>query len=172
MMPPGKTLIGNITLAFLITGYAGLILPGCENGSVSTEKDAFIKSQALDDNTESGPINAQSLTDLAVLSEAFDHQYSNIQVRQTGTIIKILPDDTNGSRHQRFIVRLNSGQSVLIAHNIDLAPRVEGIKEGSTISFHGEYEWNSKGGVIHWTHHDPQGQHEHGWLIYDGRRYD
>jgi hypothetical protein len=172
MMLPSKTLIGNTTLAFLIAGYAGLMLSDRENRLVLTGKDAFIRSQALTDITESGSINAQSLTDLAVLTEAFDHQYSNIQVKQTGTIIKILPDDTNGSRHQRFIVRLNSGQSMLIAHNIDLAPRVEGTKEGSTISFYGEYEWNSKGGAIHWTHHNPQGQHEHGWLIHDGRRYD
>jgi hypothetical protein len=40
------------------------------------------------------------------------------------------------------------------------------------ISFYGEYEWNNKGGVIHWTHHDPRGSHPDGWLLYDNRKYD
>lgn len=165
-------MIRKSTFAFLIAGCAGLMLPGCENKPGSTDKSDLIGLKVLTDNFENRQNDAQDLTDLSVLTDAFGNQRSNIQVRQAGTIIKILPDDTNGSRHQRFIVRLSSGQSVLIAHNIDLAPKVEGIREGSKISFNGEYEWNNKGGVIHWTHHDPQGQHESGWLAYNGRRYE
>ncbi len=82
-----------------------------------------------------------------------------------------MSDDNDGSRHQRFILRLGSGQSLLIAHNIDIAPRVATLRTGDTVSFYGEYEWNDKGGVIHWTHRDPQGQHAAGWLEHNGQRY-
>ena len=82
-----------------------------------------------------------------------------------------LPDDTEGDRHQRFIVRLASGQTLLIAHNIDVAPRVEGLDEGDTVGFRGVYEWSDEGGSVHWTHHDPDGSHAPGWILHQGRTY-
>jgi hypothetical protein len=86
-------------------------------------------------------------------------------------VARVLPDDLDGARHQRFIVELASGQTLLIAHNIDIAPRIEGLAVGDSVRFKGEYVWNAKGGVVHWTHHDPQGGHVAGWLMHNGRRY-
>ena len=106
-----------------------------------------------------------------VLSDAFSERLSGVQAEGNGTVIKILSDDNEGSRHQRFILKLQSGQTLLIAHNIDLAPRLSNLREGDTVAFNGEYEWNSKGGVIHWTHHDPNGYHEAGWLKHNGQIY-
>lgn len=111
-----------------------------------------------------------STSDLA-LKKAFKNEQSNIQVGGSGEVIKILPDDNQGSRHQRFIIELNSGQTLLIAHNIDIAPKIYGLKLGDHITFYGEYEWNSKGGVVHWTHHDPLGSHENGWINHGGKLY-
>ena len=96
---------------------------------------------------------------------------SGQQVRGAGEVIRVLSDDNDGSRHQRFIVRLRSGRTLLVAHNIDLAPRVPAIRAGDTVSFNGEFEWNEKGGVIHWTHRDPQNRHEAGWIEHNGRKY-
>ena len=93
------------------------------------------------------------------------------QVSGSGEVIRVLPDDNDGSRHQRFVLALDSGRTLLIAHNIDLAPRINGLSAGDTVSFFGEFEPNSRGGVIHWTHHDPQGRHVDGWLEHRGRRY-
>ena len=109
-------------------------------------------------------------TDTTV-KHAFENKISDIQVGGAGRVIKILPDDTQGHRHQRFIIRLQSGQTLLIAHNIDLAPRINVLEIGDQVEFYGEYEWNAKGGVIHWTHHDPDGSHDGGWLNHDGKLY-
>lgn len=86
-------------------------------------------------------------------------------------VSRVLSDDSEGSRHQRFILQLDSGRTLLVAHNIDLAPRVASLREGDKVSFYGEYESNPQGGVIHWTHNDPQGRHTAGWLEHNGRRY-
>lgn len=111
-----------------------------------------------------------STSDKAI-AKAFKNKQSNIQVGGSGKVIKILPDDTQGSRHQKFIIELNSGLTILIAHNIDIAPRIGNLNEGDHVNFYGEYEWTSKGGVVHWTHHDPSDRHEGGWLNHEGKMY-
>ena len=105
------------------------------------------------------------------IAAAYANQQSGVPVTGEGTVSRILDDDTAGGRHQRFILQLGSGQTVLVAHNIDLAPRIDALREGDAVAFRGEYEWNDKGGVVHWTHHDPQGQHADGWLKHGGRTY-
>jgi hypothetical protein len=105
----------------------------------------------------------------SVLGNAYASQLSNVQVQDEGLVSRILPDDNDGSRHQRFIIRLASGQTILIAHNIDLAPRISSLREGDTVSFNGVYEWNAKGGVVHWTHRDPSARHVAGWLKHNGQ---
>jgi len=96
---------------------------------------------------------------------------SHIDLCGRGVIARVLKDDTQGSRHQRFVLRLPNGQTVLIAYNYDLAPRIEGLRSGGQVEFEGEYEWNPQGGVVHWMHHDPARRHRPGWILYAGRTY-
>lgn len=112
-----------------------------------------------------------SFAEAASIKEAFKHHKSNVQVTGSGTVTRLLKDDVQGSRHQKFILKLSSGQTILIAHNIDLAPRIKAISKGDVIQFYGEYEWNSKGGLVHWTHRDPNGRHIGGWLKHNGQVY-
>jgi hypothetical protein len=134
-----------------------------------------ISHSSSHDSEVAAPANADSLAPHAessdALADAYERHLSRVQVEASGVVSRVLADDNDGSRHQRFIARMPSGQTVLIAHNIDLAPRIEGLRAGDTISFSGEYEWNDRGGVVHWTHHDPSGRHSAGWLKHDGRVY-
>ncbi|WP_277207149.1 DUF3465 domain-containing protein [Vibrio misgurnus] len=107
-----------------------------------------------------------------ILQKAYKSQQSDLQVRGIGQVVKVLPDDNDGSKHQRFILKLNSGQTLLVAHNIDLAPRIPNLKVGDSVEFYGEYEWNKKGGVLHWTHKDPRNRHAHGWLKHNRQVYE
>ncbi|MEZ5702682.1 MAG: DUF3465 domain-containing protein [Burkholderiaceae bacterium] len=109
--------------------------------------------------------------ELQQLSDAYHEQRSGVQVTGQGVVTQSLPDDKRGSRHQRFVLTLSNGQTLLVAHNIDLAPRIPGLRPGDRVAFHGEYEWNPQGGVVHWTHRDPKGRHAAGWLEFDGKVY-
>ena len=105
------------------------------------------------------------------IRRAFENKTSDVQVEGEGVVTRMLADDVSGSRHQRFIVSLASGQTILITHNIDIAPQIDGLQTGDSVRFYGEYVWNEQGGKVHWTHHDPQGSHVAGWLKHNGRTY-
>ena len=104
------------------------------------------------------------------VQQAYAQQLSKRWLTASGAVQRLLPDDNKGSRHQRFVLRIDPQLTVLVAHNIDLAPRVP-VQVGSLIKLRGRYEWNNKGGVIHWTHHDPKGRRVGGWVEVDGQRY-
>ena len=105
------------------------------------------------------------------LQQAISARQSDVEVEGHGRVVRVLSDDNEGSRHQRFILDVGKGQTILIAHNIDLASRIDHLRKGDEVAFKGEFEWNDKGGVVHWTHRDPQGRHSEGWLKHDGRVY-
>ena len=89
-----------------------------------------------------------------------------------GKVYRLLPDDNEGTTHQRFLLRLDDGSSLLVAHNTSLAPRLNGLKPGDVVEFCGEFVDNDKGGLVHWTHRDPRGRHAAGWLRHNGKIYE
>jgi hypothetical protein len=104
-------------------------------------------------------------------ARAFRERAAGRVIHAVGAVERTLADDRDGSPHQRFIIRTDGGISLLIAHNIDLAPRLEGLARGERVEVVGEYVWNDKGGLMHWTHRDPGGRHQAGYIEWRGRRY-
>lgn len=123
-----------------------------------------------DSNRESGRAPHQTASHLSV-AEAFRDQLQEVLVEGSGTVVQILPHDNQGSRHQRLIVRVGAKQTILIAHNIDIAPRIPQIAKGDVLGFRGRYVYNDKGGIVHWTHRDPRGEQSGGWLIHNDKEY-
>jgi hypothetical protein len=126
---------------------------------------------AILERNPTGPAGAPPALDDSRIVRLYEEQRSGEMVEGVGIVERVLRDDEDGSRHQRFIVRLLSGQTLLVSHNIDLAPRVANLEPGDEVFFRGQYEWNSRGGVIHWTHHDPDGRRQGGWMEHEGVTY-
>ena len=158
-----KTKINNLILVVII-----LLLAAYLSFDFKEKQNTRITSSTTQTSVSDTNI---SVDDQNKIMQAYQQQRSNIQVQAQGIVKAVLPDDNQGLKHQKIILKLENGLTVLIAHNIDLAPRIDGLKKGDQLEFFGEYEYNPKGGVIHWTHHDPQGKHIDGWLKYQGRMY-
>jgi hypothetical protein len=151
-----------IAAALLLAGY-GYTQIGIQQTVVPVKLPTAVESR--NQNRRSAESSDE------IIAKAFANRQSNLQVSGEGVVIKMLPDDNHGSRHQKFLLKLSNAQTLLLAHNIDLAPRVSGIREGDTVRFSGEYEWSPKGGTLHWTHHDPAGSHPGGWIVHNGKKY-
>ena len=152
-----------LTMLFLIT-------VACSQ----TEQSSFSSVESLPQALEQGVeqlSNGQYETQFPSASTLFARQANDEMVDGTGRVVRLLADDNKGSRHQKFLVSIAGGQTLLFAHNIDLALRIDTLKVGDTIEFRGEYSYNPKGGVVHWTHLDPCNQHEAGWIKHNGITY-
>ena len=135
----------------------------------SGHPDTMTGAKKPDDSAESYDHTASDSDE--ILQAAFENHRRNVEVVGVGRVARVLPDDEEGIEHQKFILRLASGQELLVAHNTDLARRIPALKNGDTVEFRGEYEWNPQGGVLHWTHRDPQARHADGWLKRNGQLY-
>ncbi|MGR2824295.1 DUF3465 domain-containing protein [Acinetobacter sp. 1124_18A] len=156
-----KNLSVGSVIVLLIAAYFGLDLSGHKQNQ--SPSSAIPEAKHTETTLSNNGVDT--------IKAAYEQRQSNVQVQGSGRVKAILRDDNDGSRHQKFILVLKNGLSILVAHNIDLAPKISNLKKGDVVDFYGEYEYNPKGGVLHWTHRDPQSRHESGWLKHDGQIY-
>ena len=115
-------------------------------------------------------IGTQSKYELQ-LEDALASQSSNIQVRGEGRVIEVLEPEA-GRPHQAFLLQLDSGDTLILDHNIEFAQAISSPRVGDKMVFFGEFDWTSRGGVVHSTHDDPAGLKMAGWIKHMGRTYD
>lgn len=160
---------------FLILSLA-IVLTGCTATPQTEAPPQYAKSPGYQSKfggptgSTASPSGSAIKIGQAQIIQAQQAHSQKCWVTVQAMVLKLLPDDTHPPRHQRFLLKLDNGTTVLVAHNTDLAPSVP-IAPGNVVTIHGEYIWNEKGGLIHWTHHDPQGREEGGWIDYNGQLF-
>lgn len=139
-------------------------------GARSTSTQATGAQTAGSGRATNGSTATSEASSASRIDKLFRARTSGEVVEIEGRVERLLRDDNEGSRHQKFILSLGPGRTVLVSHNIDLAKRVP-ADEGDRVELRGQYEWNDRGGVVHWTHHDPGGRRPGGWIRHDGKTY-
>ncbi len=119
-----------------------------------------------------GSACAPAAADNAAVERDYAEQRSTVEVTAEGVVTSVLTDDSGPSgTHQRFIISLaGATQTVLVDNNVTIGQRAP-VSPGDAVIVHGEYVWNDRGGLIHFTHHDPAPSHEGGWIELKGLRY-
>jgi hypothetical protein len=112
--------------------------------------------------------------DNAAVCSAYQAGHSHVEVVADGTVTRVLGTRPGvESPHEGFLFRLGSGCSLVVRveSNVDFTGAIP-LDRGQHVVVKGEYEYYPRGGVIHWTHRDPRGRHEGGWVQAGGRMYD
>ena len=145
--------------------------------SLAVVSYAFGRSRAQRTDPAASPPPAESVsraaapaTDPAILA-AIERHRSDVWGIAAGTVERLLDDDRKGIPHQQFIIRIETGATILVEYNLDLAPRITPLEIGDSVVIRGEYHWSELGGRIHWVHHDPSGAPGGGWLRVRGKLY-
>ncbi len=105
--------------------------------------------------------------------DAYSAGRSHVEVVADGTVTRILGvAQGRVSPHEGFLFRLASGCSVIVRveANTDFTGSIP-MAPGDRVTVKGEYEYYPLGGVIHWTHRDPRGRHEGGYIETGGKLY-
>ena len=96
-----------------------------------------------------------------------DHQ-SDLWLTVSAPVSRTLSDSIGRFEHQRFILRCASGQTLLVENDVSVGQRAP-VQAGDQVTVHGQYIWNSLGGLIHYTHHGSGAQS--GWIALRGKVY-
>ena len=73
------------------------------------------------------------------MKKPFEKNDTGNWIEVTGFVRRLLSDDNDGSRHQRFILDISDRRTILVAHNIDLAERAP-VGMGDRVRVRGMYE--------------------------------
>lgn len=85
-------------------------------------------------------------------------------------VIRTLADDTNGLRHQKWVVQLSNGSSMMAVYNLDMCERVA-LKVGDHVAMGGQFVWTNQGALLHWLHYDPRKTRPDGYVEVNGKVY-
>jgi hypothetical protein len=157
----------NLLILTLVLSY----LVACSVSKSDSDVPGVDTNRNTNSNQNTNSLDSL-LTPISAVESAFTNKSQDLSVVVKGAVTSLLSDDTEGDKHQRFIISLSNKQTLLITHNIDIGTRVTGVKVSSVVYVHGDYIWNDQGGLIHWTHHDPMGKHEDGWIVFNGVKYE
>jgi len=100
--------------------------------------------------------------------DAWSGHQSRVEVTASGSVARVLGTHSGPSgRHEGFLLHLTGaaghGLTVRVETNVDITGPVP-LSAGDGVEVRGEYVYDARGGLIHYTHHDPRGRHPGGFV--------
>ena len=111
----------------------------------------------------------------AAVYDAWRNGRTRFEVTARGSVARILGERTGPSGpHLGFLLHLTGsagrGLTVRVEDNLDLTGPIV-LHEGDDATIRGEYIYDARGGLIHYTHRDRRGKHAAGYVQVEGRLY-
>ncbi|MBC5809786.1 MAG: DUF3465 domain-containing protein [Candidatus Eremiobacteraeota bacterium] len=111
----------------------------------------------------------------AAVYDAWRAQRSRLEVTARGDVARDLGLRRGPSGlHEGFLLHLRGagghGLTVRVETNVDITGPVA-VHAGDAVEVRGEYVYDARGGLIHYTHHDPRLRHPGGYLRVGDRTF-
>ena len=111
----------------------------------------------------------------AAIYDAWRSGQSHLEVTASGSVARVLGLRNGPSgEHEGFLLHLRGaeghGLTVRVEDNTDITGPMD-VHAGDDAVVRGEYIYDPRGGIIHYTHHDPRGHHVSGYVRVNGRTY-
>ena len=152
--------IRSYTLGVITLVACCVVVSGCAHAQTQGQ---------LPPRQQTGAVQSIALDAEAIRAQEL--QLVKVPLTVTAPVKKMLRYDDRGLPHEKFLLILSNGSTILVAHNTKMAPYVP-IQEGDIVTVKGEFIWNAKGGLIHWTHHTDTPNHQGGYIEFKGKRYE
>ena len=92
-----------------------------------------------------------------------------VEIRDTGVVRRVVGlRRSYRGMHEGFIIAVRSAGTYKVEDNVDITGPIP-LRNGDVVTLQGQFECND--GVIHWTHRDPSGRHEAGFISVHGVTY-
>jgi hypothetical protein len=106
----------------------------------------------------------------APLEHALHDRHSGFMSEVSGTVVRMVVDDKSDPRAQKFFIRLENGQTVMVIHDQEAAGRIP-LAVSDPVTVRGEFSWSETGGTLQFTHRDRSRERRHGFVEHKGKRY-
>lgn len=104
------------------------------------------------------------------VSEAFTQQLSQVEVRDVGNIVQLIPSDADDGSTQKCRLRSLDGRTEFtFIYNVQASETMP-LEIGRTIQFYGRYRYDQHGGTVEAPYREKDGGFL-GWAVYGNRRY-
>ncbi len=110
-----------------------------------------------------------------IVYDAWRAGRSHVEVTAIGSVARMLGTRVGPSgAHEGFLLHLNGsaghGLTVRVEDNVDITGPIP-LAEGKAVEVKGEYIFDSRGGIVHYTHRDRRGRHVAGYVLVDTKLY-
>lgn len=122
------------------------------------------------DNTQSNTVIDENAPDKEMVKAVNNRRRLNFVEGGGMVVVQLLPDDTSGLQHQKWVVRLSNGETMQAVYNSDMCERVP-LKVGDTVAMGGQFIWTNQGALLHWLHYDPKRNRPDGYVELNGKVY-
>lgn len=111
----------------------------------------------------------------AAVYDAWRAGRSQVEVTASGSVVRQLGTrEGRSGAHEGFLLHLRGaagrGLTVRVEDNVDLTGAIA-LTPGAEVVVRGEYIFDARGGIIHYTHRDPRGRHAAGYIATGGKLY-